>query len=172
MTNEKEFIHLPSGRNIPVSSSVYDDYFSNFTDHQYFYFSTLINSALYFPQIMQFVCVMIGICNGHVSFGDVFLCNLISGVSFTFAWFVLKLHKFIPGVCFLSSFIGGNLFRYMLHFVAIAIVSIFVIGDWKIILYCAAGGIVSGVIRPLLVGALSTVKYNDAAVIYTSRFKS
>ena len=172
MTNETEIIHLPSGRNVFVSTDIYANYYLNFTAYQDFYFNTLMNSALYFPQIMQFVCVMIGICNGYVSFGDVFLCNLVSGVVFTLAWYFLNLHKIIPGVCYLSCLIGGNIFRFKLHCVAIAIVSLFVIKDWKIILYCLAGGIVSGIIRPLLVGGLSTVKYNDSAVIYASRFKS
>lgn len=172
MSNGIETIHLLSGRNVSISEAVYDKYYCNFDENKYFYFNTLINSGLYFPQIMQFICVMVRICNGHVSLGDVFLCNLVSGVAFTFAWYFLKLHKYIPGVCFLSSLIGGNFFRFYLHFVVIAIVSLFVLGDWKIILYCLIGGIVTGIVRPLLAGVLSTVKYNDAAVIFVSRTRS
>lgn len=172
MTSETEFIHLPSGRNLCVSTDVYANYYLNFSEYQDFYFNTLINSGLYFPQIMQFICVMICICNGCISLGDVLLCNLESGVLFTLAWFFLRLHKFIPGVCYLSCLIGGNLFRYKLHFIAIAAVSLFVIGDWKVILYCLLGGIVTGIARSLLVGLLSTVKYNDAAVIYAAKSRS
>lgn len=172
MINERELIHLPSGRKIPVSSSVYDNYFSRFTEYQYFYFNTLMNSALYFPQIIQFIFVMICICSGIPSFGDVFICYLFWGVVPTFAWFFLKLHKFIPGICYVSCLIGGNIFRYQLHYIAIILVSLLVTEDWSVIFYCLAGGIITGIIRSLLVGLLSTVKYNDSAVIFASRFKS
>ena len=171
MVNNIEWVNLPSGRNIPVSTTVYNNHYLSFTGYQHFYFNTLINSALFFPQIMQFVFVMISICNGYVSFGDIFMCNLVSGVVWTFVWYFFKLHKYVPGICALSCFIGGNLFRYKLHFVAIAAVSFLVIENWKVILYCAIGGIVAGIIRPLLVGLLSTVKYNDSAIIYVSKFK-
>ena len=169
MSGETENIQLMSGRIVRVSTSVYDNYYSSFTENKSFYFSNIINSGLYFPQIMQFLCVIIYICNGHVSFGDVFLCNLVSGVAFTFAWYFLRLHKYIPGVCFLSCLIGGNIFRFKLHFLAIAAVSLFIMKNWLIIMYCLIGGVVTGIVRSLLVGALSNVKYNDAAVIFAAK---
>lgn len=172
MRDNVEYIHLQSGRTVCISSGVYDRYFSNFTEYQYYYFNTLIDSGLFFPQIMQFVFVLLGIFNGRTSFVEVFVGNLLAGVAWTIAWHLLKLYKILPGVCSLSCFIGNTFFRFKLNFVAIAIVSLFVIGDWKIILYFLVGSIVASIIRPLLTGALASVSYNDSAVIYASHFKS
>ena len=114
---------------------------------------------------------MICICKGNTSFRDVFLCNLFNGTWFTVAWYLLKLYR-IPGINFISCFIGGNIFRYFLHFVVIAIVSLFVIGDWKVILYCLAGGFVTNIVRTFLFATFSTVKYNDGVAIYVSKFRT
>lgn len=172
MANEIETIQLLSGCNVCMSENVYDDHFCSFDENKYFYFSNIINSGLYFPQIMQFVCVMFCICKRNTSFGDIFLCNLVSGIGYTVAWYIFKLYKFLPGVSFLSCLIGGNIFRYYLHFLAIALVSLLAIGDWKVIAYCLAGGFISGIVRPILFRIFSTVKYNDGVVKFVSRARS
>ena len=171
MNNEEVRVQLLSGCNVDLSVDVHDECYCNFDENQYFSFSNIINSGLYFPQIMQFVCVMICICKGNTSFKDIFLCNLFCGTGYTVAWFLLKLYK-IPGINFVSCFIGGNIFRLFLHFVVIAIVSLFVIGDWKVVLYCLIGGFVTSIVKNFLFAKLSTVKYNDEVAIYVSRFRS
>lgn len=168
---ENERIRLLSGINVELSPQVYYQCYCNFEETKYFSFSNIINSGLYFPQIMQFISVMIGICKGYTSFKDIFLCNLLSGVFYTIIWFLLRLYK-IPGINFISCFIGGNIFRYFLHFVAIAIVALAVIGDWKIIIFCLIGGFVTSLISSFLFVKFSTVKYNDEVAIYVSKFKT
>lgn len=172
MSNEKVRIKLLSGCNVDLSIKVHDDCYCNFDEMKYFCFSNIINSGLYFPQIMQFVFVMICICKGNTSFKDIFLCNLFNGAFFTAAWYLLKLYRIIPGVSSISCFVGGNIFRFFLHFIAIAIVSLFVIGNWKVILYCLIGGCVAGIVRSILFATFSTVKYNDEAAIYVSQFRT
>lgn len=161
-------IKLLSGLNVDLSERVHDECYCNFDEIQYFSFSNIMNSSLYFPQIMQFIFVMICICNGHTSFIDVFLCNLLSGVFYTAIWFLLKLY-IIPGINFISCFIGGNIFRYFLHFIVIAIVSLAVIGDWKIIIFCLISGLITSIVKIFLSAKLSTVKYNDKVAIYVSK---
>lgn len=172
MENDKDkvMIRLLSGCNVGLSVKVHDECYCNFDKNQYFRFSNIINSGLYFPQIMQFISVLICICNGYTSFVDVFLCNLIFGTGYTVSWYLLKLYKVIPGISLISCFIGGNIFRYFLHFVVIGIVALFVIGDWKVILYCLAGGFVTIIVRTILFAKFSTVKYNDEAAIFVSEF--
>lgn len=170
-SEEKVRIKLPSGCNVDLSQDVYDECYCNFNESKYFTFNNIINSGLYFPQIMQFVFVMICICKGNTSLKDIFFCNLFNGVWFTLAWFLLRLY-FIPGINFISCFIGGNIFRFFVHFVAIAIVSLFVIEDWKVILYCLLGGIATSIVKTILFAKLSTVKYNDAVAIYVSKFRT
>lgn len=170
--DENEIVRLPSGVIIKLSREVYNECYCEFDEMQYFYFNNVMNSGLYFPQIMQFICVMVCICKGYTSFIDVFLCNLLSGVFFTVMWFLLRLYKIIPGINFISCFIGGNIFRYYLHLIAIAIVSLAVIGDWKIILFCLVGGIVMRPVANLLFMKLSTVKYCDKVAIFVSEAKT
>jgi hypothetical protein len=114
---------------------------------------------------------MIGICKGYTSFKDIFLCNLLSGVLYTIIWFLFKLYK-IPGINFVSCFIGGNIFRYFLHFIVIAIVSLAVMNDWKIIIFCLIGGIVTRLICSFLYVQFSNVKYHDEVAIYVSKFRT
>lgn len=170
MDHQTEVIELYSNRRIFVSSDIYAYYYLNFNDYQEFYFNTIMNSGLCFPRLMQFISVMIALFNGFSSFHYLFLLYLASGLFFTLIWHLMKLHKFIPGICSLSCFIVGNLFRYKLHYIPIGLAAWFVIGDWKVILYCIAGSVVSSIIDSLLTGGLTTVKYNDAAVIYASKF--
>ena len=170
-TDEMVRIKLQSGCNVNLSIQAHDEYYCEFDESKYFSFSNIINSGLYFPQIMQFVCVMICIITGHVSFVEIFICNLTAGIGFTVAWFMLKLYK-LPGINFLSCLIGGNIFRFFLHFIVIAIVSFFLMRDWKIFLFCLLGGLVTVLVRSFLFSLFSSVKYNDEVVKYVSRFKT
>ena len=164
-------IKLLSGTNVDLSEKVYDECYCNFDETKYFSFSNIINSGLYFPQIVQFIYVLIGICKGHTSFKDIFLCSLLSGCFYTILWFLAKLYK-IPGINFISCFIGSYIFKYFIHFIVITIVSLAVINDWKIIVYCLITGCVTSIIRILMFVKLSTVQYNDEVAIYVSKFKT
>lgn len=164
-------IKLLSGTNVNLSQEVYEECYCNFEETKYFSFSNIINSGLYFPQIVQFIYVIIGIFKGHTSFKDIFIASLLTGVFYTFFWFWARLYK-IPGINFVCCFIGTYIFKYLLHFAVIAIVSLAVIGNWKIILYCLICGIITSLIRSFLFVKLSTVKYNDKVAIYVSKFKT
>lgn len=168
---ENVTIKLLSGTNVELSQKVYDECYCNFEETKYFSFSNIINSGLYFPQIVQFIYVIIGICKGHTSFKDIFLTSLLTGVFYTVFWFWAKLYM-IPGINFICCFIGANIFKHLLHFIAIAIVALAVIGDWKIIISCLICGIITSIIRSFLFVKLSTVKYNDKVAIYVSKFKT
>lgn len=168
--NEIERIKLPSGCNVDLSIKVLDECLGNFDDTKYFSFNNIINSGLYFPQIMQFICVLLFMINGNTSFIEIFLCNLISGIFFTILWFKGKLYK-IPGINYISCFIGGNIFRFFLHFIIIGLVSLFYLKDWKVIIFCLIGGFVTTLIKTFLFAKLSNVKYNDNVAIYVSKFK-
>ena len=178
MTNREEFAHhnekvriqLISGCNVDLSEKVHDERFCNFDENKYFSFSNAINAGLYFPQIMQFICVIFYICKGYTSFKDVFLCNLIFGSGYTVVWYLLKLYK-VPGLSFISCLIGSYIFRFFLHFLAIAVVSVFVIGDWKVVFYCIIGGFATRLVAAFLSATLATVKYNDEVAIYVSKFR-
>lgn len=161
---------LPSGCIVDMSVDCHDNLYCNFTESQLFSFNTFINAGLYFPQIMQFAAVIVAILNGKTSWSDILLCNLISGVVFTLAWFWGRLYK-IPGLSFVSCLIGGNIFRFFLHFIAIGIIAFFVVKDWKVLLFCAIGGIIAYIVRIMFFAHLSNVKYNDEVVRYVSRFR-
>ena len=147
--NEKVRIRLLPGCNVYLSEKVHDELYSNFDDSQYFAFSNIINSGLYFPQIMQFICVIIFMFTARNSFWELFLCNLFSGAFFTIIWYKLKMFK-IPGINFISCFIGGNFFRFFLHIVLILILSLFIIKDFKIFIFCLIGGLVTEIIKSFL----------------------
>ena len=172
MENNKNVrIRLLSGCNVDMTEKVHDECYCNFDESKYFSFSNIINSGLYFPQIMQFIVVLIFMFSGKNSFLELFLCNLISGVVFTIIWFKAKLYK-ISGINFVSCFIGGNFFRFFLHFIVIGIISIFVLKSWIIILFCLIGGFVTTIVKTFLFANLSNVKYNDEVASYVSHFKS
>lgn len=170
-SNEKVRIKLLSGLNVDLSAKVHDECYCNFDEAKYFTFSNIMNSGQYFPQIVQFICVMICICSGRISFWEILLSNLLSGIIFTVIWYAFKLY-IIPGINFISCLIGGNIFRLFLHFIVIAVVSIFVIGDWKVIIFCLIGGFITQLIKSILSAKFSSVAYNDEVAIYVSKFKT
>lgn len=165
-------VKLDSGTNVVLSGDVHDECFCAFDETKYLCFSNMINSGLYFPQIMQFIYVLVGICKGRTSFKDIFLASLLTGVFYTILWFWVKIYRLIPGINAICCFFGATIFKYLLHFVVIAIVALAVVGDWKIILYCLICGIITSLIRSILFVKLSTVKYNDEVAIYVSKFKT
>ena len=159
-SNEKVKIQLPSGCNVDMSIDSHDNHYCNFTELQFFSFSNFINAGLYFPQIMQFIVVVVAILNGRTNWIDIILCNLIGGIVFTLVWFWGRCYK-IPALSFISCLIGGNVFKFFLHFVAIAVIAFFVVKDWKVLLFCAVGGIITSLIKTILFARLSNVKYHD-----------
>lgn len=153
-----------------MSVDSYDNHYCSFTESQFFSFSNFINAGHYFPQIMQFIAVTAAILNGKTSWIEIILCNLFSGIIFTLIWFWGHCYK-IPALSFASCLIGGNVFRFFLHFVAIAIIAFFVAKDWKILFFCAIGGIITSVVKAILFSHLSNIKYNDEVVRFVSSFK-
>lgn len=169
-SDEKKSIRLPSGCYVVMSVDSYDNHYCNFTDSQFLSFNNFINAGLYFPQIVQFVAVMVSILNGRTSWSDIILCNLLSGTVFMLTWFWGRLY-IIPGLAFVSCLIGGNFFRFFLHFIIIAVIAFFVVKDWKVLLFCAIGGIITTIVKTILYACLANVKYNDEVVRYVSGFK-
>lgn len=164
-------IQLPSGCNVDMSIDSYDNHYCNFTDSQFLSFNNFINAGLYFPQIMQFIVTILVILNGSTSSSDIILCNLISGILFTLIWFLGRCYK-ISALSFMSCLIGGNFFRFFLHFLVIAFIAFFVVKDWKVLLICIIGGIITFFIKSILFTYLSNAKYHDEIVRYVSAFKS
>lgn len=166
-TDNKARVQLPSGFKVDMSIDLHDNYYCNFSESQLFSFNNFINAGSYFPQILQFIAVIVAILNGKTSWIDIILCNLFSGVIFTLLWFWVRLYK-IPALSFASCLIGGNIFRFFLHFVAIAAIAFFVVKDWKVLLFCAIGGIITSVVKTVLFATMSNVKYHDEVVRYVS----
>lgn len=164
------YVKLPSGTNVRMSVDAHDNHYLNFTESQYFSFSNCINGGLYFPQIMQFIFVLFALFNGCTDWWNIILCNILCGVFFTLAWFWLRLY-YVPGLALISCLIGGNIFRFFLHFVAIAIIAFFVLKNWVILLACVAGGLITTIIKTILYSVFSTAKYNDRIVKYISSFE-
>ncbi len=162
-------VKLQSGCNVTMSSNLYENIYCDFTESQEFSFNNFINAGLYFPQIMQFVFVLLAILNGKTGLGDIMLVSVFGGAAFTFVWFSIKLYK-VPMLASISCLIGGNLFRIYLHYIAIAAVAFFVVKDWKVLLFCAIGGLVAYLVKSVLFMVLSTAKYNDGIVRYVSGF--
>ena len=171
MENEKIRVDLPSKIYVTLSENVYDEIYCNFEETKWFSFNNFINAGLYFSQIMQFIFVLIAIFNGKTSWSDIILCNLIAGGGFTVIWYLFNLYK-IPGLSFVCCFIGGNIFRLFIHLVPLAIISFFVLKDWKIFLFCIIGGIIAHIVSTIIYGILATTKYNDEVAIYVSKFKT
>ena len=171
MEDKKVRVDLPSKIYVTLSENVYDECYCNFEETKWFSFNNFINAGLYFSQIAQFIIVLISILNGHTSWSDIILANILFGAFFTFIWYVFKFYK-IPGLSFICCFLGGNLFRFYVHFIPLAIISLFVIKDWKILLFCIVGGIIAQIVKTILYGLLATTKYNDEVAKYVSRFKT
>ena len=142
--NDTIGIKLPSGNNVTLSTKVYNEYLLGFNDIQFDLFNNCMNGAQYFPQIIQFIVVMYSVYMGYTSFTDVLLVSLITGGFGCILWHILKLYK-IPLLPFVSCLIGQTVFRLFLHFIAIAIVALAVVEDWKIILFCAIAGLITQV---------------------------
>lgn len=164
-----ETVRLQSGCIVDMSVDVYDEQYLGFTASQYFSFNNHINAGLYFPQICQFIAIMVAICSGATSFSEI-LCWNLSGILFMLAWFWLRLHKF-PGLAFLSCLLGGNIFRLFLHFIPITCVAFFLAKDWRVLLFCIVGGVITSVVKTFLFVKLSRVSYNDEIVRYISRYR-
>ena len=167
MYNETVNVQLPSGCNIPLSEDVYKNFYSDFSKWEWLKFNHIINSGIYFPQIMQFILTLTLIIRNDTSFSSVLLYNLVGGIGFTIVWFLLKLYR-IPGISFISCLIGGNVFRYYIHFVIIAIVSIFIMEEWIIILFCIVGGVLTQIVKTFLFALFSNSRYNDDVVHHVS----
>ena len=163
-------VKLPSGLNVQLTEEIYDKCFCDFDEMKYFSFNNFINSGLYFPQILQFLTVLFYICSGYTSFKEIILCNLIMGIGYTLLWYIFKFYK-IPGLSFISCLIGGNIFRFFLHYLVLIIVCIFYIKKWEAIIFCIFGGFITTLIKSFLVAKLSSVKYNNEVAIYVSKFK-
>ena len=167
---ENERIRLTSGFYADISKEVSDSHFNDFTELQFFSFNHAISAGIYFPQIVQFINVFVGILQGYTDWKVIILGSILSGGFYTLLWFLFHFYK-IPGLSALSCLLGGSIFRFNLHIVAIAAVAFFVVKDWKVLVYCIIAGIIATLIRVILFSVLSNVKYNDGVVKYISAFK-
>ena len=167
---ETERIKLLSGLNIELSKKAYAECYLDFDEPKYRIFNNIISSGQYYPQIMQSFFAIIGICKGHTSFKNIFLCILLSGVFFTTLWFLFKLYK-TPGINSICCFMGGTVFKF-LPIVVITIISLVIIGDWKIILFYLISKIITTIVWSFLFIRFSNVKYNDEVATYVSKFKT
>ena len=168
---EQVKVQMPSSLHVRLTQSVYDECYCNFDEVKWFSFNNFMNAGLYFPQIVQFVFVLVAILNGRTTGADIILVNIVAGAGFTLVWYICKFYK-IPGLSFLSCFLGGNIFRFFLHFIALGIISVCVVHDWKVLLFCAIGGVITMIIKTILYGILATTRYNDEVARYVSRFKT
>lgn len=171
MNNENEPIRLPSGYTIYLSQHVYYEHFSNFDAMQTTIFYSMMESGHYFPQIMQFIFVMIGLCSGYASFADILILNLMFGIGNMILWYLLKLYK-IPGINTICDIIGKTLLRVKANWLAIIIVALFIISDWEIIPYSMISAAITSFIKVLMFTWLSNEKYNDKVAYRVSRFKT
>ena len=171
MDNQQIKVKLPSSLNVRLSQSVYDECYCNFDEPQWFSFNNFMNAGIYFPQIMQFIFVLIAILNGRSNWYEIILCNLIAGGGFTVIWYLFKFYK-IPALSFICCFLGGNIFRFFIHLIPLGIISFFVLKDWKIFLFCIIGGVIAHIVSTILYGIFATTKYNDEVAIYVSKFKT
>lgn len=171
MINETEPIKLPSGYTIHLSQDVYDECFLNFDDMKLSIFYSMMDSGHYFPQIMQFIFAMIGICSGYTSFVEILCLNLIFGIGNMILWYLCKFY-ILPGINTICSLIGQTIFRFKLNWAAIIAVSLFVINDWKVIMYSVAGAAITSLIKVFMFTWLSNVKYNDKIACRVFRFKT
>lgn len=171
MENEKVRVDLPSKIYLTLSDSIYSECYCNYDEAKWFSFNNKINAGSYFPQIMQFIFVLVSILNGRTSWHEIILCNLIVSCIFTTIWYLFKFYR-LPGLSFISCFLGGNIFRYFIHFVPLGIVSFFVLKDWKVFLFCVLGGIITNIVWTILYGVFATTKYNDEVARYVSRFRT
>ena len=168
--SEIERVDLPAGFKVPMSTYMYDNCFCEFTESQFLTFNNYINAGSYFPQIMQFFAVLTAMLNGKTSMKDILFSSIGAGVMFTLLWFWVRLYN-IPFLSLFVCLIGNSIFRLNLHFVAIVAVALFVVKDWKVILFCLIGAVISSVVRTLLFGRLSSVKYVDSVVKFVSEFR-
>ena len=167
---EQVKVEMPSSLHVRLTRLVYDECYCNFNESKWFCFNNFMNAGLYFPQIAQFITVLIAILNGKTSWSDIILCNLVAGVGYTILWYIFKFYK-IPGLSFISCFLGGNIFRFFIHFIPLGIISLFVVKDWKVLLFCVVGGLITSIVKTILYGFLATTKYNDEVARYVSKFK-
>ena len=162
-------VHLPSGFNVNLSEDVHDDLYLYFTDSQYLCFNEKINAGSYFPEIAQFISVLVFILRGGNNWLDIVVCSVANGAFFSILWFWLHFYK-IPGLSTICCLIGNFLFGHFLHFIPIALISFFVLHDWKVFLFYVIGSIVASIIRSILFNFFSNTKYNNKVVRYISSF--
>ena len=170
MEDAKIKVDMPSSLHVTLSQSVYDECYCNFNETKWRSFNNFLNAGLYFPQIVQFVTVLVSILNGRISWSEIILCNLVAGTGYTIIWYVFRFYK-IPGLSFISCLLGGNIFRLFIHFIPLGIISLFVLDDWTILLYCVIGGVITTIVKTILYGFLATTHYNDKVARYVSKFQ-
>ena len=162
---------LPSGVIVKMSADVCHNCFDSFFESQFLSFNHFINAGLYFPQIMTFLATLFFILVGEMSYSRIIIAFIANGIFFTIAWLLQRCYK-VPGLAFISCLVGGNFFRYFLHYVVFAIIAFVVCHDWKVLLFCIIGSMVSTFIRSaLLFPCFNRVKYNDEIAKYVAGFK-
>lgn len=164
-------VHLPSGFNVNLTEDVHDDLYLNFTELQYLAFNEKINAGSYFPEIAQFISVLVFILRGGNNWLDIVVCSVANGAFFSILWFWLHFYK-IPGLSTICCLIGNFLFGHFLHYIPIALISFFVSHDWKVFLFYVIGSVIASIVRSVLFNLFSNAKYNNKVVKYISIFLS
>lgn len=166
----KVSVHLPSGFNVNLSEAVYEDLYLNFTEMQYLCFNEKINAGSYFPEIAQFISVLVFILRGENDWFNIACCSVVNGIFFSVLWFWIRLYK-IPGLSTISCLIGNFLFGHFLHFIPIALIALLVLHNWKVFLFYVLGSVLASIIRLFLFPCFSNVKYNNKVAKYISSLR-
>lgn len=159
---------LPSGQKVTLSKNVFYGYYQNFNSDQLRKFYNAMDGCLYFPQIMQFIMVLRCFELGSLDFQTILLTCLWYGAVYTLLWYLFRLDK-VPGLARVCCTLGKYGFRFCLHYLVLAGLAIFYFGDWRIILYCAGSGWITGFVNACLSARLSTTAYADRVVMDISK---
>lgn len=165
--NHSDIYRTTKGLNFIMSNDIYEKLITNDEDGlAYSIAETYIHSEQYFPQLIQFIFVLVYMLNGYHSFIQILLLNLIVGIIATLLWNKTKLYR-IPGVALLSEVLGIYIFNRFLHILAIALLSIFHFKNIWIIIYCIISGIITQIIKTLISSHKSMLKHNNDIAIYS-----
>lgn len=156
-----------SGLNCIMDADLYDEILSNDDEGMtYSMVETYLVAEQYFPQIIQFIIVLIFMFKGYTSFSNILIINLIVGVGLTLLWNNSHMYR-IPGLSILSVLLGNYIFRFFLHIVAIGILAFVYFHNWKILLYNVIAGFITQLIKSWFSGYKYTLKHNNDIAEYT-----
>ena len=161
-----DIFRTTSGLNYSMDVELYDKVITNDDDGMtYSMIETYIEAEQYFPQIIQFIIVLIFMFKGYTSFKDLLLINMIVGVGVTLIWNNTHLYR-VPGLALISVFLGNYVFRFFLHLVIIGVLSFTFFDDWKILIYTMITGIITQLFKSWFSGYKYTLEHNNDIAKY------